>query len=73
MKINWEKANWRKSTGSDTGACIEVAHAFGMVGVRDTKDFGRGPVLAFTEREWRAFIYGVDRHEFDYETLSKPE
>ena len=73
MMINWNGAQWRKSTGSDTGACVEVAHASGVIGVRDTKAAGQGPILEFTEREWRAFIEGANRHEFDFEQLTKSE
>jgi hypothetical protein len=30
-----------------------------------TKDRGRGPLLRFTEGEWRAFVLGVKDGEFD--------
>jgi hypothetical protein len=73
MEPNWESASWRKSVFSDTGACVEVAHSKGWVGVRDTKARGAGPVLAFTEREWRAFVRGASEGEFDYDLLSKAE
>lgn len=33
--------------------------------VRDSKQRGRRPVLEFTREEWKAFIGGVDRGEFD--------
>jgi len=69
MEPNWETATWRKSVFSDTGACVEVAYSAGLVGVRDTKANGAGPVLAFTEQEWRAFIRGVGTGEFDYDHL----
>ncbi|MFG2107006.1 DUF397 domain-containing protein [Micromonospora chersina] len=51
-------ARWRKSTrsGSNGGACVEVADNLpGVVGVRDSKD-PTGPVLAFTPQTWRAFV-----------------
>jgi hypothetical protein len=59
--------NWRKSTLSSAGDnCVEVAFASdGSVGVRDTKQHGRGPVLEFTPAEWDAFLGGVLGGEFD--------
>ncbi|MGY0005339.1 DUF397 domain-containing protein [Micromonospora sp. I033] len=51
-------ARWRKSTrsGSNGGACVEVADNLpGVVGVRDSKD-PAGPVLTFTPQTWRAFV-----------------
>jgi hypothetical protein len=71
MDTKWNSANWRKSTTSDTGACVEIARLGGLVGVRDTKAAGRGPVLEFNETEWRAFLDGVARGEFTFEALSR--
>ncbi|WP_324192497.1 DUF397 domain-containing protein [Nocardia transvalensis] len=63
MKIDYSGAVWRKSrhSGPD-GNCVEVAFlGDGNVAVRDTKDRGTGPVLAFTPGEWDAFVSGVTR------------
>ena len=58
-------AAWRKSSYSGDGnSCVELAvikpearHGLGpMVGVRDTKANGRGPVLEFSPRAWREFL-----------------
>jgi hypothetical protein len=35
------------------------------LGVRDTKDAGRGPILTFTRAEWAAFVGGAKDGEFD--------
>jgi Domain of unknown function (DUF397) len=51
-------AQWRKPGSSGDAGCVEVAYAHGWIGVRDTKNAGAGPVLAFTEHEWRAFLDG---------------
>ncbi|GGM99427.1 hypothetical protein GCM10009721_28080 [Terrabacter tumescens] len=69
MEPDWSAAVWRKSVHSDTGACVEVAQSAGLIGVRDTKANGRGPILEFTEAEWRAFVGGVVDGEFDYDAL----
>ena len=60
--------HWRKSTYSNGqgGNCVEVADLAdaGRL-VRDTKAHGRGPILAFTSAEWRAFVAAVKHGEFD--------
>ena len=50
--------NWRKSTFSTyNGNCIEVGFLDnGLIGVRDTKHDGRGPVISFTRDGWNSFI-----------------
>lgn len=48
-------ANWTKTTRSDQQhACVEVAIVDATTYVRDTKQAGAGPVLAFTPAEWDA-------------------
>lgn len=54
-------ARWRKSTksGSNGGACVEVAdNLSGVVGVRDSRD-PTGPALVFSPDAWRAFVAQV--------------
>jgi hypothetical protein len=49
---------WRRSTqsGPNGDACVEVAtNVAGVVAVRDSKD-PRGPVLAVSPVQWRAFL-----------------
>ncbi|WP_027660953.1 DUF397 domain-containing protein [Salinispora fenicalii] len=51
-------ARWHKSTrsGSNQGACVEVASNLAdIVGVRDSKD-PTGPALVFGPTAWRAFV-----------------
>lgn len=57
-------AQWKKSSHSDDGGCVEVAKSEQYVAVRDTKDRG-GPALVFTPHEWRVFLAGVRDSEFD--------
>jgi len=49
-------ADWRKSTFSVTGECVEVGKgAQRIVAVRDNKD-SAGPHLAFIPDQWREFV-----------------
>lgn len=55
------QAIWRKSSWSaHNGNCVEVAELGDrLIGVRDTKDAGRGPVLLFADTAWRSFVANV--------------
>jgi hypothetical protein len=71
-----DKSGWPSQEGADTGR-VEVRITEDAAAVSAHKaDAGRlilmsdaknpdGPVLAFTEAEWRAFIAGVKDGEFD--------
>jgi hypothetical protein len=61
------ESRWVKSSLSfSNGNCVEVVSLpGGTVGVRDSKDGGAGPVLAFTRDEWAAFVGGCKGGEFD--------
>lgn len=55
MDLN--RADWRKSSysGTNGGACVEVARNLpGVVAVRDSKD-PHGPALVFALADWAAF------------------
>ena len=55
---------WRKSSKSDFGGCVEVCFVDGAVAVRNSRD-PEGPVLHFTSDEWDAFLSGARACEFD--------
>jgi hypothetical protein len=59
-------AIWHKSSYSGTqGNCVEVARNLpGIVAVRDSKHPG-GPVLITSQDEWRTFVAGVRRGQFE--------
>jgi hypothetical protein len=61
------QATWRKSTFSSmNGNCVEVSYVLpNLVGIRDTKDNGTGPVLVLTGAEWDAFIAGAKEGQYD--------
>jgi hypothetical protein len=48
---------WRKSSFSsgNGGNCLEAGNTGPAVAVRDTKQNGEGPVLAFTREAWATF------------------
>jgi hypothetical protein len=56
---------WRKSTWSTyNNGCVGVASLrANRVGVRDTKGGHDGPVLAFSETSWAAFLARVRNGE----------
>jgi hypothetical protein len=59
-----QPSGWRKSRRSnDSGNCLEVGTAprRRVVGVRDSKQHGRGPVLEFTVPAWEAFVAAIRR------------
>jgi len=47
--------NWRKSTASNSGACVEVAVAGGSLLVRDSKN-PDGPLLRLPPAAWSSFL-----------------
>lgn len=49
--------SWRTSSysGGSGGNCVELAGQRSLVLVRDTKQAGAGPVLAFSTPAWRRF------------------
>ena len=55
---------WRKSSHSGNGQCVEVATPRQGVAVRDSKD-PLGPSLVFTAEAWAAFITDVSSESFD--------
>jgi hypothetical protein len=57
------RSAWRKSSYSAcNGNCVEVVELRrDLIGVRDTKDAGRGPVLAFEAAAWRSFLDSVKK------------
>ena len=65
------RANWVKSSLSTyNGTCVEIAHlSNNRVGMRDTKDHGTGTILAFSQREWSAFLAGAKAGEFNLDRI----
>lgn len=61
--IDWRKS--RRSSGGDN--CVEIARAADgrAVGVRDSKQGDRGPVLEFTRGEWAGFLAHAKIGQFD--------
>lgn len=59
--LPWQKA----SASTANGACVEVAPTDGAVAVRHSKD-PLGAVLLYTAGEWRAFLDGAKKGEFDH-------
>jgi hypothetical protein len=60
-----EGVPFRKAGGCSDKSCVEVAITSDVIGVRDSKDKGCGPVLAFTPDEWASFLADAKKGEFD--------
>jgi hypothetical protein len=59
-----EPGRWHKSSASESSNCVEIRMDATGVWVRDSHDLEVSP-LHFSYGEWRAFITGVKRGEFD--------
>ncbi|MFI8087503.1 DUF397 domain-containing protein [Streptomyces sp. NPDC086080] len=57
QQLNWFRSSYSGSQGDD---CVEVAHAFGAVHVRDSKERGR-PGFVASSAAWRDFLGRVGR------------
>lgn len=64
---------WVKSSLSTyNGTCVEIAQlSKNRVGIRDTKDHGRGPILVFSQGEWSAFLAGAKAGEFNFDLIDR--
>ncbi len=58
-----DPSGWSKSTYS--GNCVEVSTEHLTVGVRDSKQDGRGPALEFSSAAWEAFLAAAKNGKFD--------
>ena len=56
--------SWRTASVCHTGSCVQVAFFEDSVMVRDSKD-PNGPRLVITPADWRSFLDGVKKDEFD--------
>ncbi len=59
-------SGWRKSSRSnDSANCVEVGAAPSrhIIGVRDSKQHGCGPVLRFSAPAWRGFVTTIRSHD----------
>lgn len=52
MVTGWRKSSFSSGNG---GNCLEAGNTGAAVAVRDTKQNGEGPVLAFTREAWATF------------------
>jgi Domain of unknown function (DUF397) len=57
-------ADWRKSSHSAEGNCVEVAFLGDRVAIRNSND-RQGPMLVFSSADWRSFLKSVRDREFD--------
>ncbi|APU16534.1 DUF397 domain-containing protein [Actinoalloteichus fjordicus] len=60
------RANWRTSShsGGNGGECVEIGHASGLVGIRDSKH-RKGGTLAVTLETFGALIVSIKEGHLD--------
>lgn len=58
-RLVWFKSSY--SSGNAGGECVEVAVDGTTVRVRDSKERGDGPQLAFTHDAWAGFVADLGR------------
>jgi uncharacterized protein DUF397 len=64
VKVDLSRADWRRSSHCDnSGSCVEVAFVDGAVALRSS-DGPDGPIVVYSDDEWRTFIEGVRDGEF---------
>ncbi|MEV5414015.1 DUF397 domain-containing protein [Thermopolyspora sp. NPDC052614] len=59
--MDLSKAHWRKSShsGSNGGACVEIASNFpGRIAIRDSKN-PSGSVLIVSHSDWKEFLRAI--------------
>ncbi|MET7769899.1 DUF397 domain-containing protein [Nocardia sp. NPDC005366] len=59
-----DNLDWRVSSFTDNGTCVEVAGTADAVYVRNSNARDAGTV-AFTRAEWSAFLKGAQAGEFN--------
>ncbi|WP_405177313.1 DUF397 domain-containing protein [Nocardia sp. NBC_01377] len=61
---NLDALEWRVSSFTDNGTCVEVAGTADTIYVRNSNARAAGTV-AFTRGEWSAFLKGAQAGEFN--------
>lgn len=56
MTMNWRKSSYSHIGGIDQGNCVEAGSNPDAVVIRDTKQKGRGPILALSREDARSFF-----------------
>jgi predicted secreted Zn-dependent protease len=55
---------WRTALSCESGACVQVAADQGSILIGSTRQ-PSGPMLEYTPAEWREFVAGIKRGDFD--------
>ncbi|MFE0464508.1 DUF397 domain-containing protein [Kitasatospora sp. NPDC058965] len=64
-KLDTTGAEWLSAQQEDgSPGDVQIAFVDGYIAMRDGR-FPDGPVLVFTQEEWRAFVLGAQDGEFD--------
>jgi predicted secreted Zn-dependent protease len=61
---NCIEVNWKISSFSNSGTCVQVTTEEGKILVRNTYEPDK--IVEFTKEEWDVFVEGVKNGEFDF-------
>lgn len=63
-RVSHDSLTWRTALSCNGGNCVRVAASGQAVFIGDSKR-PDGPILSYTEDEWREFLLGVKNGDFD--------
>lgn len=64
MQPHHHDLNWRTSSACTNNNCVEVASTGDSIAIRSSLD-PHGATIVYSAEEWRDFVVGVKRGEFD--------
>ena len=65
MEVDLSRAAWRRSSHCDnSGSCVEVAFVGQAVVAIRSSDGPDGPIVVYSNEEWKTFLEGVRDGEF---------
>jgi hypothetical protein len=66
-----DRAGWFKSSYSESNAqCVEAKHLGHLVFLGDTKNNSQGPVIRFTQAQWKTFLTTVATEPAPYRSTT---
>ena len=64
IPVTHGQLSWRTALRCNGGECVQVAPKGNVIIIRDSKS-PDGPFLTYSRAEWKTFVEGVRRGDFD--------